>query len=92
MSGKSDRQDRFRIPAPDENRRHKELEDRATSRHRVLDRISQYLKRTSGRGDNFWDFSKGISLGCPLSPLIRAFFLNRLDAVAAKLRLFPLHG
>jgi hypothetical protein len=31
---------------------------------------------------------KGISLGCPLSPLIGGFFLNAHDAAAAKLRLF----
>ena len=34
------------------------------------------------------DHEKGISLGCPLSPLIGAFFLNALDQAAAKLRLF----
>jgi hypothetical protein len=34
------------------------------------------------------DYKKGISLGCPLSPLIGAFFLNRLDAALAKLDLF----
>jgi hypothetical protein len=36
----------------------------------------------------FWDYEKGISLGCPLSPLIGAFFLNALVAAAAKLHLF----
>ncbi len=35
----------------------------------------------------FWDYEKGISLGYPLSPLIGAFFLNALDAAAAKLHL-----
>ena len=59
---------------------------------RVLNLIGQYLRRTSERGGNFWDFSKGISLGCPLSPLIGAFFLNALDAAAAKLHLYPLYG
>jgi hypothetical protein len=28
------------------------------------------------------------AIGCPLSPLIGAFFLNALEAAAAKLRLF----
>jgi hypothetical protein len=55
---------------------------------RVLDLLGQYLRRTSERGGSFWDFEKGISLGCPLSPLIGGFFLNALDAAAAKLRLF----
>jgi len=55
---------------------------------RVLNLIGQYLRRTSERGGAFWDYDKGISLGCPLSPLIGAFFLNALDAAAAKLRLF----
>jgi hypothetical protein len=27
----------------------------------------------------FWDHERGISLGCPLSPLMGAFFLKRLD-------------
>ena len=55
---------------------------------RVLNLIGQYLRRTSKRGGSFWDYEKGISLGCPLSPLIGGFFLNALDAAAAKLRLF----
>jgi RNA-directed DNA polymerase len=55
---------------------------------RVLNLMGQYLRRTSERGGSFWDYDKGISLGCPLSPLIGAFFLNALDAAAAKLRLF----
>jgi RNA-directed DNA polymerase len=55
---------------------------------RVLNLMGQYLRRTSQRGGSFWDYEKGISLGCPLSPLIGAFFLNALDVAAAKLRLF----
>jgi hypothetical protein len=55
---------------------------------RVLNLIGQYLRRTSERGGSFWDYEKGISLGCPLGPLIGGFFLNALDAAAAKLRLF----
>jgi len=55
---------------------------------RVLNLMGQYLRRTSERGGVFWDYQTGISLGCPLSPLVGAFFLNALDAAAAKLRLF----
>jgi RNA-directed DNA polymerase len=55
---------------------------------RGLNLMGQYLRRTSERGGSFWDYEKGISLGCPLSPLIGAFFLHALDAAAAKLRLF----
>ena len=54
----------------------------------VLNLLVQYLRRTSERGGSFWDYEKGISLGCPLSPLIGGFFLHALDAAAAKLRLF----
>ncbi len=45
----------------------------------VLNLIGQYLRRTSERGGQFWSYDKGISLGCPLSPLIGAFFLSELD-------------
>jgi RNA-directed DNA polymerase len=55
---------------------------------RVLNLIGQYLKRTAERGGNFWDFNKGISLGCPLSPLIGAFFLSALDTAMKKLGVF----
>jgi hypothetical protein len=55
---------------------------------RVLSLVGQYLRQTSERGGSFWDYEKGISLGCPLSPLIGGFFLHALDAAAAKLRLF----
>lgn len=55
---------------------------------RVLNLMGQYLRRTSERGGSFWDYERGISLGCPLSPLIGAFFLHALDVAAAKLRLF----
>jgi RNA-directed DNA polymerase len=48
----------------------------------------QYLRRTSERGGSFWDYEKGISLGCPLSPLIGAFFLHRLDVAMERLGLF----
>lgn len=44
----------------------------------VLNLIAQYLRRTSERGGSFWDYDKGISLGCPLSPLIGASCSMRL--------------
>ena len=33
----------------------------------------------SRRGGVFWDYERGISLGCPLSPLMGALFLKCLD-------------
>jgi len=55
---------------------------------RVMNLIGQYLRRTSERGGCFWDFEKGISLGCPLSPLIGAFFLSAVDDALDKTGLF----
>ncbi len=40
------------------------------------------------RGGLFWDYEKGISLGCPLSPLIGALFLKCLDERMEKSGLF----
>jgi hypothetical protein len=39
----------------------------------------QYLRRCAEGGGVFWDQTKGIALGCPLSPIIGAFFLRELD-------------
>ena len=50
--------------------------------------IGQYLRRTSERGGRFWGFGKGVSLGCPLSPLIGAFFLSAVDDALEKTGLF----
>ena len=36
----------------------------------------------------FWDYERGISLGCPLSPLIGAFFLDELDRCLGQTGLF----
>ena len=47
----------------------------------VINLISQYLRRSAERGGCFWDFERGISLGCPLSPLMGAFYLHELDSV-----------
>jgi RNA-directed DNA polymerase len=45
----------------------------------ILNLLGQYLRRTAESGGWFWDCERGISLGCPLSPLIGAFFLDNLD-------------
>jgi hypothetical protein len=39
----------------------------------------QYMNRIVERGGLFKEITKGISRGCPLSPLIGALFLNDLD-------------
>ncbi len=54
----------------------------------ALNLIGQYLRRTAERGGEFFDDERGISLGCPLSPLIGAFFLDDLDRRMASLGLF----
>ena len=46
---------------------------------RVLNLLGQYLRRTAERGGVFWDYGLGISLGCPLRPLMGALFLTCLD-------------
>ncbi len=46
---------------------------------RVLNLLGQYLRCTAERGGVFRDYERGISLGCPLSPLMDAFFLKRRD-------------
>ncbi len=55
---------------------------------RVLNLLGQYLRRTAERGGLFWDYEKGISLGCALSPLMGALFLNCLDERMEKSGLF----
>ena len=54
----------------------------------VLNLIGQYLRRTAERGGQFFHYERGISLGCPLSPLIGAFFLTELDRRMERLGLF----
>ncbi len=54
----------------------------------VLNLLGQYLRRTAERGGVFRDYERGISLGCPLSPLIGAFFLKELDQRMARSGLF----
>jgi RNA-directed DNA polymerase len=45
----------------------------------VLNLLTQYLKRSVGSGGLFTDITKGISSGCPLSPIISSFYLVELD-------------
>ncbi len=54
----------------------------------ALNLIGQYLRRTAERGGEFFDYDRGISLGCPLSPLIGAFFLSELDELMERSGLF----
>ena len=42
----------------------------------ILNLLWQYMSRCSERGGLFWHYGRGISRGCPLSPLIGAFFLG----------------
>jgi RNA-directed DNA polymerase len=48
------------------------------------------MTRTAERGGSFWDCERGISLGCPLSPLIGACFLDELDRRMAATGLFTI--
>jgi hypothetical protein len=54
----------------------------------ILSLMGQYMKRTSERGGWFYDHNQGISLGCPLSPLMAAFFLHELDERMERTGLF----
>ena len=45
----------------------------------ILNLLWQYLHRMVERGGLYKEIQQGISLGCPLSPLIGAFFLFCLD-------------
>ncbi len=46
---------------------------------RLLKLVENYLHRTAECGGLFWEFDRGISLGCPLSPVLGAFFLKTVD-------------
>jgi RNA-directed DNA polymerase len=54
----------------------------------ILSLCGQCMKRTYEQGDWFWSHDRGISLGCPLSPPIGAFFLGELDARMERSGLF----
>jgi len=55
---------------------------------RILALIWQFMKRTVEYGGIFWTVQRGISLGCPLSPLMAALYLRPLDEAMAKLDVF----
>ena len=48
------------------------------------------MRRCAERGGLFYDIERGISLGCPLSPLMGALFLQTLDERMEQLGLFYL--
>jgi len=54
----------------------------------VLALLWNYLRRTIYDGGLYEDVTKGISLGCPLSPLIGALYLKPLDDAVARCGLF----
>jgi len=45
----------------------------------VLDLLTQYIRHPIYEGGLYEDVERGISLGCPLSPLMGALYLKRLD-------------
>lgn len=46
---------------------------------RVLNLVEQYIRRTVYRDGYYEDIKRGISLGCPLSPIMGALYLAVLD-------------
>ena len=54
----------------------------------VLALLWGYLRRYVNDGGKFIDITQGISLGCPLSPLMGALFLKPLDDRMAEMGLF----
>jgi hypothetical protein len=55
------------------------LLERHVPDRRVLDLLRQYVRRTIYDGGLYEDVERGISLGCPLSPLLGALYLKLLD-------------
>ena len=51
---------------------------------RLLDLLWHYLRRTIYDGGRYEDVKQGISLGCPLSPLMGALYLKPLDERMAR--------
>ena len=54
----------------------------------VLNLIVQSLRRVAERGGIYWEYTRGIPLGSPLSPLLGAFFLHELDTAFEQRGLF----
>jgi hypothetical protein len=55
------------------------LLEQAVPDQSVLDLLRQYVRRTIYDGGLYEDVGRGISLGCPLSPLMGALYLKLLD-------------
>jgi hypothetical protein len=55
------------------------LLEQAVPHRRVLQLLRQYVRRTIYDGGLYEDVERGISLGCPLSPLLGALYLRLLD-------------
>ena len=55
------------------------LLEEAVPDRRVLDLLRQYVRRTIYDGGLYENVERGISLGCPLSPLMGAIYLKLLD-------------
>lgn len=54
----------------------------------MLNLLGQYLRRCICAGDNYLDINLSISLGCPLSPLMAAFYMHELDQRFERRNLF----
>ena len=54
----------------------------------VLNLIVQSLRRVAERGGLYWEHTRGIPLGSPLSPILGAFFLNEVDEACEQRGLF----
>jgi hypothetical protein len=54
----------------------------------VLNLVGQLCGRVAERGGLYFEHRRGIPLGCPLSPLLGAFFLGELDARLEAIGLF----
>jgi hypothetical protein len=54
----------------------------------MMNLTTQYIKRCVEYGGVFTDIRKGISSGCPLSPLIASFYLYELDKEMEKQSVF----
>ena len=54
----------------------------------VLDKVCQYHRRFVSDGGIYVDIERGISLGCPLSPLMGALYLKPLDDKMAAMGCF----